>query len=94
MVGTADVVIMSSKGQVVVPRAVRDAVDADAGTEFIVYGCGDTIVFKKILLPKFSQKELEQLVVQGEKKLKEAGFVSGESLRGLIQDAVEKTRRR
>ena len=58
MVGTSDVVIMSSKGQVVVPRAVREAVHADVGTEFIVYGSGDTIVFKKIRIPKFSAKQL------------------------------------
>ncbi len=94
MVGTADVVIMSSKGQVVVPRAVREAVDADAGTEFIVYGSGDTIVFKKIIVPNFSPKELEQLVVQSEKKLKDAGFVTEDSLHDLVKDAVGKTRHR
>jgi len=94
MVRTADVVVMSSKGQIVVPKAVRDAVEAHAGTEFIVYGRGDTIVFKKIQVPAFSQKELDQLVEQGEKKLRDAGFVDEESLRALVKEAVEKTRHR
>ncbi len=93
MKGKADIVVMSSKGQVVVPRAVRDAVEADSGTEFVVYGCGDTIVFKKIELPKFSQKELEKLVAQSERKLKQAGFVTEESLRSLVDEAIEQTRR-
>lgn len=93
MKGKADVVVMSSKGQVVVPRAVRDAVDAEAGTEFVVYGSGNVIVFKKIELPKFSQKELETLVAQSERKLRQAGFVSEESVRELVEEAIGQTRR-
>lgn len=93
MAGKADVVTMSSKGQVVVPSAVRTAVAAQAGTEFVVYGSGDTIVFKKIALPKFSQKELEKLVAQSERKLKQAGFVSEDDRRNLVQEAVEQARK-
>ena len=93
MAGKTDVVIMSSKGQVVVPSAVRDAVAAQAGTEFVVYGSGDTIVFKKIALPKFSQKELEKLVAQSERKLKRAGFVTEDECRSLVREAIEQTRR-
>ena len=88
-----DVVIMSSKGQVVVPRAVREAVSANAGTEFLVYGKGDTIVFKKIELPKFSKKELEKLVSDSERKLKAAGFMDEESVKGLIEEAVSSARK-
>lgn len=94
MSGASNVVTMSSKGQVVVPRAIRDAVQADAGTEFIVYGKGDTIVLKKIRLPKFSQKELEQLVERAEEKLQAAGFVTEDDVRDLVQEAVQKTRHR
>jgi len=93
VVGKADVVTMSSKGQIVVPSAVRIAVAAEAGTEFVVYGSGDTIVFKKIALPKFSQKDLEKLVIQSERKLKQAGFVSEDDRRSLVQEAVEQTRK-
>jgi len=94
MSGASNVVTMSSKGQVVVPRAVRDAVHADAGTEFIVYGKGDTIVLKKIQLPKFSQKELDQLVTQAEETLQAAGFATEDDVRQLVKDAVQKTRQR
>ena len=93
MAGKSDVVVMSSKGQVVVPRAVRAAVAAEAGTEFVVYGSGDTIVFKKIALPRFSQKELEKLVAQSERKLKQAGFVTEDDRRSLVQEVVEQTRK-
>ncbi len=94
MVGTSDVVIMSSKGQVVVPRAIRKAVDADAGSEFIVYGSGDTIVFKKIIIPKFSAKQLEHMVAGAEKRLKDAGFLDEQSRSALVKEAVEKTRQK
>lgn len=89
----SDVVVMSSKGQVVVPKAVRDAVDADAGSEFLVFGSGNTIVFKKLEVPKFSRKELEQLVSASERKLKKAGFASEEDVRQWVAEAIADVRR-
>ena len=94
MASNADVVVMSSKGQVVVPKGVRNAVEADVGTQFVVFGSGSTIVLKKIELPKFSQKELEKLVAQSERKLKQAGFVTEQSRRNLVEEAIEQTRQR
>ena len=88
----SDIVVMSSKGQVVVPRAVRDAVDAVPGTEFVVFGSGDTILLKKIALPAFSQKELEKMVAESERKLRAAGFVDEQSVRSLVEEAVSNTR--
>lgn len=94
MSGSSDVVVMSSKGQVVVPRDIRDAVSAQAGTEFVVYGSGDTIVFKKITITKFSVKELEALVASSERKLKQAGFVDEEDVQQLVAEAVANARKR
>ena len=89
-----DVAVMSSKGQVVVPLGVRRAVSADAGTEFVVFGQGDTIVFKKIRGPSFSAGELEGLVAENEKRLRDAGFASEESVEKLVSEAVAATRRK
>ncbi|HLD75757.1 MAG TPA: hypothetical protein VI874_01955 [Candidatus Norongarragalinales archaeon] len=88
-----DVVVMSSKGQVVVPKAVRDAVDADVGSEFLVFGCENTIIFKKIVVTKFSKKDLEALVASSEKKLKKAGFASEDDVQALVTEAIADVRR-
>ena len=91
--GKAQVVVMSSKGQVVVPRSIRETVDAEAGTEFVVYGKGDTIVLKKILAPAFSQKELEKLVEESQRKLRQAGFATEKEVLKLVEEAVTEARR-
>ncbi len=87
-----DLVVMSSKGQVVVPSDIRQAVKADAGTEFIVYGSNDTIIFKKVQVPRFSIKELEKMVIQNEKKLRKAGYTDERQVKQLIEEAVQKAR--
>ena len=40
-----------------------------------------------------SQKELEKLVAQSERKLKQAGFVTEDECRSLVREAIEQTRR-
>ncbi len=87
-----DLVVMSSKGQVVVPRDIRAAVKADAGTEFIVYGSNDTIIFKKVQVPRLSPRELERLVAENEKKLRNAGYTSEKHVKQLVEQAIEKAR--
>lgn len=94
MASNADVVVMSSKGQVVVPKGVRNAVEADIGTQFVVFGSGSTIILRKIEVPNFSQKELEKMVAQSERKLRQAGFVTEQSRRNLVEEAIAQTRKR
>jgi AbrB family looped-hinge helix DNA binding protein len=47
---------MSSKGQIVIPQGIRDALSAIEGTLFAVVHSGEAIVLKKISTP--SQEEL------------------------------------
>ena len=89
-----DVVVMSTKGQVVVPKEVRQAVDAGAGTEFVVYGSGDAIILKKIAVPRFSVKELERIVAENEKRLRAAGYGDENSVRKLVEEAVAQSRKK
>lgn len=88
-----DVVKMSSKGQMVVPKKIRKAVNADAGDEFVVFGSGNAIIFKKIDSPSFSVEELDRLISENERKLREAGFVDAESVQSLVLEAVAAVRR-
>lgn len=47
---------MSSKGQIVIPQTIRDALSAIEGTLFAVVHSGEAIILKKISTP--SQEEL------------------------------------
>lgn len=47
---------MSSKGQIVIPQSIRDALSAIEGTIFAVVHSGEAIILKKITTP--SQEEL------------------------------------
>jgi len=51
-----ETVRMSSKGQIVIPREVREELHAEEGTLFAVVGANDAIVLKKIATP--SKEEL------------------------------------
>ena len=65
-----DVVVtrMSSKGQIVVPKSLRDALGLDVGELFAMFGEEDTIILKKIDLP--SDKDFNEILEWGEKYAK------------------------
>ena len=48
----AGVVTMSSKGQIVVPKELREELRIDSGTNFVIFGKDDTLILKKIEMPK------------------------------------------
>lgn len=56
---------VSSKGQVVIPQAVREKLHLEAGELLVVYGEDDTIVLKRLKVP--SAEELEELLAWGER---------------------------
>ena len=45
---------ISSRGQVVIPRGLRDSMGINEGEKFVVIGEDDTIVLKKLEVPSFS----------------------------------------
>jgi antitoxin PrlF len=47
----SEIVTMSSKGQIVIPKSLRDHLDLDTGTSFAVFGENDTLVLKKVKVP-------------------------------------------
>lgn len=58
--GKIEVTTISPKGQVVIPKSIRERLGIKEGTKFAVYGRGDTIIFKKIEVPTI--EEFERLV--------------------------------
>lgn len=48
-----EVTSMSSRGQIVIPQAVRDKLNLFEGEKFVVIGEDDTIILKKLEMPSF-----------------------------------------
>lgn len=67
---------MSSRGQVVIPQDVREAVNADEGTVFAVVGSGDTILLKKVMVPSKEDalKWLNDFSKESRKRLEAKGL--------------------
>lgn len=60
----AETTKVSTRGQVVIPQAVREAVHLQAGDLLAVYGEGDTIVLKRVRAPDV--KDLKAILAKGE----------------------------
>ena len=59
---SVEVTTMTSRGQVVIPQTVRQALELGSGTKFVVVGEGDTVILKKIGGPPV--EELKALLAQ------------------------------
>ena len=47
----AQIVTMSTKGQVALPVSIRRAMGIETGTKFVAFASGDTILLKMVKLP-------------------------------------------
>ena len=67
---------MSSKGQIVIPKGIREELHAEEGTLFAVIGGKDTIVLKKVIRPSKAMllRELEAVAKEGKKRLQKRGI--------------------
>ena len=68
----------SPKGQVVIPQEIREELKIKSGTKFVVYGRGDTIIFKKLEMPTIN--DFEKLVNFGTKFAKRKGIKESDVL--------------
>ena len=55
-----EVTKLSSKGQVVLPQAIRDRLHLEIGAKFVVIGEGDVVILKKLEVP--GREQLKQLL--------------------------------
>ena len=61
---------MSSKGQIVIPKDLREQLGLGIGTNFVVFGEEDTVVLKKVNLPS-AKEAFEKIHKWGLKLAKE-----------------------
>ena len=70
---SAQITKMSSKGQVVIPEEIRDGLNLEAGSTFVVFGRKDSILLKKLEFPS-SEKAFEEIASWGRNHAKKEGL--------------------
>lgn len=76
---------MSSKGQVVIPEAIRKQLNLKEGSQFIVVGEGDVVILKAISAPDL--ESFDALIQKARQQAEASGLK-----RADIADAVAKAR--
>ena len=74
---------MSSKGQVVIPNAVRDALGLQSGMQFVVVGQGDCVILKTIKPPDMTDFNL--LIRKAREQARLAGIKRSDITEAIAQ---------
>ncbi len=83
-----EITILSEKGQVVIPKAIRDQLKIRPRAKFLVMGYDDTIMLKKLQLPDL-KSEWEKIKKMIDERNKKHGKISEKD----IQKEIESYRR-
>ena len=81
---------MSSKGQIVIPRNIRESLQAQEGTIFAIVHGNNSIVLKKIATPTKEDliKDLKEIAIKGRKNAEKLGISQKD-----VTELVHKSRR-
>lgn len=79
---------MSSKGQIVIPEAIRDNLKLEAGAEFIIISQDENLILKKINLPP--RDELRKMLDRANAKAVAAGMTENDIVDAISQYRAEK----
>ena len=72
---------MSSKGQIVIPEAVRNKLGLTTGSQFVVVGENDVVIMKTITQP--SMRDFDTLIRKARKQAKSAGMTKSDISRAI-----------
>jgi AbrB family looped-hinge helix DNA binding protein len=72
---------MSSKGQVVIPEAIRKQLNLKEGAQFVVVGEGDVVILKAISAP--SLEPFDALIQQARQQAEAAGLKRADITRAV-----------
>lgn len=78
---------MSTKGQIVLPKKIRTALNLNAGTQFVVFSDKDNILLKPIKEPKLA--DFEAVLRNFQKWAKEVGVTEPD-----IDEAIKAVRKK
>ena len=76
---------MSSKGQIVIPKVLRELLDIREGDVFAMFGEDDTIILKRVSMP--TEEEFQELLRWGTEYAKREGIT-----RDDVQKAIDEIR--
>jgi len=79
-----EITIVSEKGQVVIPKAIRERMKIAPKMKLLVYCFGDTLIMKKLEIPDV-EKKLEALYRRIDRKIAKYGELSEEEINEEIQ---------
>jgi len=63
-----EVTVMSEKGQVVIPKGMREKLKLGPKTKLLIYGHGDTLILKRLVVPDV-ESELKSLWKEIDQKI-------------------------
>ena len=87
----ADVTVVSGKGQVVIPKSIRERLKIGPKTKLLVYGYNDAVIMKKMEIPDVT-KDLERLYARVDRKVAKYGPLSDGEIDEIIQASRRKRR--
>lgn len=80
-----DVTVVSEKGQVVIPLAIRKKLDIGPKTKLLVYGHRDAVIMKKLEVPDLT-RELKKIYRRVDAKIAKYGGLTDETIDGVIRE--------
>ena len=80
----AQVVTVSTKGQIALPVSMRRDLDIDAGDKLVAYTSGDVIMLKVLKIPKLD--EFEQALNEAQDWAQDVGYVESD-----VNDIIKET---
>jgi len=87
----ADVTVVSGKGQVVIPRSIREKLGIGPKTKLLVYGYQDVVILKKLEIPDVA-KELEEIYRKVDARIAKYGELTDEEINEVIEEYRRKKR--
>jgi AbrB family looped-hinge helix DNA binding protein len=79
-----NIVKVSSKGQVVIPRIIRMELGISSKSKLLVYRYDDGIVLKKLSIPD-KTRELQEIYKRVDERISKYGELSEEEINTIIQ---------
>ena len=80
-----DVTVVSAKGQVVIPQAIREKLGIGPKTKLLVYGYQDAVIMKKLEIPDV-EKELREIYEEVDKRIEKYGELTEEEIQREIEE--------
>lgn len=81
----SEVAVVSSKGQLVIPRSIREKLGIGPKTKLLVYSYRDAVILKKLEVPDVV-KELKDIYRRIDAKIAKYGELTDDEIDEIIQE--------